>query len=109
MMIRMLVAILTVQVVMQAAEDDRAAGAATGGRAERMSEAGAVGSKAIQIRCFNFPVSVTAEIEAMIVGDNHDHISLPSGLTVACRCNAQGDHRQHGKHQSHGTSPLRRG
>ena len=74
----MLVSVLPRGMVEEPTQDDRAACAATGGRAEGIVEARAIGSQGIEIRCLNLGVAVAASRRALIVSDDQDDVLLRS-------------------------------
>ena len=69
--------VLAVGMVEQAAQDDRPAGTATGGRAKSVCEQRAVSRQRVDVRRADRAVAVAAEVEAQVVGDYDDDVFGP--------------------------------
>lgn len=74
MMFPVFVAVHAVGVILHAAEDHRAAGAATGRRAKTVRETRRRFGKLIDPRRLGIGIAVTAERQAQIIGDKDQHI-----------------------------------
>lgn len=94
-MIMMLMPVMTIRMIMQTAEDDRAAGGTTGRGTKRITEKRAILGNRIQVRCFYDGISIASRVLALVVGDDEHDIF---GRTEKGGCPAarnESDQEQH--------------
>ena len=69
-------AVVAVAMIVEAAENDRAAGAATGGGGKGVAEERAIGGEPVNVGRHGRHVAVTAERGAEVIGDDEDDVFL---------------------------------
>ena len=79
MVLGVLQAVLAIGVVVHAAQDHRAAGAATGGGAKRVGEQRAVGGQRVEMRRLGHAVAIAAQLQSQIIGHDQHDVFLSGG------------------------------